>query len=110
MAKKPTINRDEIAPINTNPFAPTTPPAQPLPEGNTDRRKVLPKDKVRAVSVALTDAEYDEFDHIASETSPLPATRMAVMNFALRYFIAEYRAGRIKMETFAEHGRVMIRE
>jgi hypothetical protein len=109
MAKKPTINRDEIAPVNTNPFAPTQ-PAQPLPEGNADRRKVLPKDKVRAVSVALTEAEYAEFDRIASETSPLPATRMAVMNHALRYFIAEYRAGRIKLETFAEHGRVRIKE
>ena len=106
MAKKSTINRDEIAPINTNPFAPTTPPAT---EGD-DRRKVAPQDKVRAVSVALTDAEYQAFDRIASETTPLQATRMAVMNYALRHFIREYRAGRIKMETFAEHGRVRIRE
>ena len=107
MAKKSTINRDEIAPVNTNPFAPTAPPAT---DSTPDRRKVAPSDKVRAVSVALTDAEYAEFDRIASETSPLQTTRMAVMNYALRHFIAEYRAGRIKLETFAEHGRVRIKE
>lgn len=66
-------------------------------------------DKVRAVSVSLRESEYAAYDEIAAGMNP-QATRMAVMNEALRIFVRMYRAGKIKIASGIEGGRVIVRE
>lgn len=112
--KRATIDQSEITPVNTNMFADTAagapradPAAQNAP-AKTDKRTVPAKEKVRAVSVALTNEEYEIFDQIAAELKPLAATRMAVMNYALRRFLQDYQEGKLQITTKAESGRVVI--
>lgn len=48
--------------------------------------------KTRSVGVGLKDAEIDEFEHIAES---LGFSRNAIMAWALRHFLAEFKAGQI---------------
>jgi hypothetical protein len=116
MAKKPKVT------IQENPFAKTDRPApargqdpagasssasQPRPAAA--ERHSEPGDKVRAVSVSLRESEYAAFDEIAAGLNPA-ATRMAVMNEALRIFMRMHMDGRIKIASSIEAGRVVVRE
>jgi len=108
--KRPAFDQSEIAPLNTNIFADTsaatpTAPDEPKTIGHVKKPK---GEKVRAVSVALRDEEYRDFDQIAGQLQPLAATRMAVMNYALRRFLRDYKAGKVQVTTKAEDGRIVI--
>lgn len=92
--KKPTINPDL--------FAKTTPPATQAAQPQAK------PDNVRPVSVSLRDSEYKAFDDIAAALHP-PATRMAVMNEALRDFLRRHKAGRVKLASRVEAGRVLVK-
>lgn len=101
--------------IQENPFAKTDRPAQsrtPMDAGAPSEPQpvqIEPGDKVRAVSVSLRESEYVAFDEIAANLSPA-ATRMAVMNEALRIFLRAYKADRVKIKSDVEGGRVIVRE
>lgn len=101
MAKRTKIDPTELAP-STNLFAATTPPqAEPI-----DKRRA--KDPVKAISVALREAEYAELDQIAAAVMPFPVKRMAVMNEALRFFLREYAAGRLTLASTVRDARVGV--
>lgn len=62
-------------------------------------------DKVAPMSVSLTKGEYAEMETWAAESN---ATRMAVMNAAIRYTMALYKAGKVKLKTGTKAGRVTV--
>ena len=71
----------------------------------TDRRRRPEHTKVKAMSVSLTVGEYDEIDSVAAS---IGATRMAVMNAAIRYTMALQRAGKLKVSTGTKAGRITV--
>lgn len=89
MAKKSTVTADL--------FAKTTAPQAPAEDEASD--------KVKPLSVSLRESEYREFDEIAGQVN---ATRMAVMNAALRDFLKRHRAGKAKPVVTIEKGRVVV--
>lgn len=62
-------------------------------------------DKVAPMSVSLTKGEYAEMESWATEAG---ATRMAVMNAAIRHTVALYKAGKVKLKTGTKAGRVTV--
>ncbi len=118
MAKRKKVTIQESPFAKTERSAPAARPdrGQPTPTpaaatGGTDDARAQGEvtDKVRAVSVSLRESEYATYDQIAAGLDPA-ATRMAVMNEALRIFVRMYRAGKIKIASGIEGGRVIVRE
>ena len=73
-------------------------------ETKEDRRVRADGDVVRAISVSLRQSEYAKFDAIADT---IKTTRMALMNAALRHFLAEHETGNLSLTTSIDNGRVM---
>lgn len=65
-------------------------------------------DPVRAVSVALRESEYIDLQRMADTCQPFSATRMAVMNEAIRVFMKLHESGKVRLTTYCEDGRVKI--
>jgi predicted transcriptional regulator len=107
--KKPTINPDLFAKTATHPeqAAPTERVYRPHP-GRAAPTEAAKPDNVRPVSVSLRDSEYKAFDEIAGKLNP-QATRMAVMNEALRDFLRRHKAGKVKLASRVESGRVLVK-
>lgn len=70
--------------------------AQPTPAAPRQAAATRPArakgDKIVSVGVGLKESERAALDDLAAE---LGVTRNAVMAWALRYFLAEHRAGRV---------------
>lgn len=54
----------------------------------------LDQGRIQTLGVGLTQGERDALQAIADENE---VARNAVMRFAMRYFLGEYRAGRIRL-------------
>ena len=114
MAKKQTIKaglfQKTSAPTLTTPTTtPTaaTPTLQAEPVFNPSDRRLKPRTaKVRPVSVSLTVGEYDDIDQIAGTVD---ATRMAIMNAAIRHTLTLYHAGKAKLKSETRGGRVLVK-
>ncbi len=94
------------------PLAPTTTATLPTPQANraevfdpSDKRRRPEATKVKAMSVSLTNAEYEEIDRVAI---PIGAKRMTLMNAAVRYTMALIREGKLKAKSDTQNGRVVI--
>lgn len=105
--KKPKVTGGLFADTSKpQPKAPT-PPAPELASTDPDaiptgsrRRKPRPETKkVEAVSVALHYREFEELQQIANSVRPVSVKRGNVLSFAVRYFLNEYRAGRVQMKS-----------
>lgn len=105
MAKKTTIAPGLFK--KTAPTAPASMQAAATDEAfdPNDRRRKPEEAKVKPMSVSLTVAEYDEIGAIGDGAG---ATRMAVMNAAIRHTLALYRAGKVKAKTGTKAGRITI--
>lgn len=68
-----------------------------------DRRRRPEGQKVKPLSVSLTNDEYDEIGVLGDS---IGATRMAVMNAAIRYTMALQRAGKVKLKSGIKAGRI----
>lgn len=86
MAKKPLINPDM--------FARTTP--EPPPADNSD----LEEGNIRPVGVGLRAGEVQALDNIAAELGGIP--RNQLMRFAVRWFILQFRAGKVDLSGFVK--------
>jgi hypothetical protein len=70
-----------------------TPPDQ-APGDNSD----LDQGNIKPVGVGITGGEIAAVEAIAAEKE---LTRNAILHWAIRYFIIQYRAGKINIETEA---------
>jgi len=104
MAKKATIKAGLFS-KTTTPAATKQAAATDEAFDPTDRRRKPEESKVKPMSVSLTVAEYDEIGAIGDSAG---ATRMAVMNAAIRHTLALYRAGKVKAKAGTKAGRVTI--
>ena len=108
MAKKATIPnsiKSKVAKLPTSPTAQTTPAATDAAFDLDDRRRRPEGQKVKPLSVSLTNDEYEEIGVLGDS---IGATRMAVMNAAIRYTTALYRAGKVKIKAGTKAGRVTV--
>ena len=105
MAKKATIKAGLFSKTTPAPGKATNIPAAATDEAFdlTDRRRRPEGSKVKPLSVSLTNDEYEEIGTLGDS---IGATRMAVMNAAIRYTMALYRAGKIKAKGTPKAGRV----
>ena len=108
MAKKPTIQPIRSSLISKTDTTPTNtlPTLQAEAFDPSDRRLKPRAAKVRPVSVSLTVGEYDDIDAIAGSVD---ATRMAIMNAAIRHTLTMYHAGKVKLKPDTKAGRVLVK-
>lgn len=102
MAKKATIKAglfSKTTPAATKQAAATDEAFDP-----TDRRRRPEGSKVKPLSVSLMADEYDEIGVMGDS---IGATRMAVMNAAIRHTVALYRAGKVKLKANIKGGRIV---
>ena len=64
-------------------------------EGSPDLSD-LDRGRIQTLGVGLTDGERDALQAIADAHG---VARNAVMRFAMRYFLADYRAGQVQLST-----------
>lgn len=65
-------------------------------------------DLTRPVSVNLRESEYEDLQRIADTCQPFGATRMAVMNEAIRMFLRMHQVGMVIVTSYCEDGRVKV--
>jgi hypothetical protein len=61
--------------------------------------------KPKAVSVYLSTKDKDSLEQIARENN---INRHMLLSYAVRYFLANYRAGHIKLDPTIEAGKVVL--
>ena len=112
MAKKQTIKAGLFQKTSTPTLTtPTTTPTAATPTlqaeafDMSDRRRRPAETKVKAISVSLTMLEYAEIDRVANSVG---AKRMTVMNAALRHTMGLIRAGKLKVRSGIDGGRVVV--
>lgn len=81
----------------TNPLAKTEP--APAPADNSD----LDTGRILATGVGLTEGELAAIETIAGSHD---ITRNAVLRFSVRWFIKQYRAGKVDLSGFVKEPKV----
>ena len=61
--------------------------------------------KTKAVSVYLSNKDKNSLDEIAKENN---INRHMLLSYAVRYFLASYRTGQIKLDPTIEAGKVVL--
>jgi predicted transcriptional regulator len=61
--------------------------------------------KPKAVSVYLSNKDKDSLEEIAEKNN---INRHMLLSYAVRYFLANYRAGHIKLDPTIEAGKVVL--
>ena len=75
---------------------------------STEKEVVAPggqPSKPRAVSVYLSSKDRNSLEEIAQKNN---INRHMLLSYAVRYFLANYRAGHIKLDPTIEAGKVVL--
>jgi predicted transcriptional regulator len=74
----------------------------------TEKKAATPTNKIRntkAVSVYLSNKDKQALDEIAQKNN---INRHMLLSYAIRHFLASYRAGHIKLDPTIEAGKVVL--